>query len=367
VRFFDGLTGGHAVQLSPKATVGFLGNLSQTLLFFDPRTLREVARASTLRFVAPDVSYASQTHVAWLDERRFVTVLGPDFHLFELDRLDRPERLGPHGVTLPHALKRSPSGRYLFYGAMDHDARGFANEAGVFDLEKLQANVVSLPATVWHLGVHPTRDVFYAPTQRCAPQGTEFVEYTIAHFKNYLFEIDGPSATVTRHLAIPKDLPGALTSDVVVTKDHVVYNACASGVLVRVDLETLSRVEFFDERPGPLRTLANLPVAAANVLESFSRANVTANTHVLLKALRATRYSAIDGSYGLQLAPDGRTLLSAHRGLNEVIVYDYPSMRERRRVRFPSIREFFPQHFGHLSDPRLGFHHSALSAATAGA
>jgi hypothetical protein len=52
------------------------------------------------------------------------------------------------------------------------------------------------------------------PTQRCIPQGGDFTEYAIAHFKNYLFEIDGETARVTRHLAIPKDLPGALTSDV---------------------------------------------------------------------------------------------------------------------------------------------------------
>ena len=39
---------------------------------------------------------------------------------------------------------------------------------------------------------------------------------------------------VTRHLAIPKDMPGALTSDVVVTEDEVIYNCCASGVLARV-------------------------------------------------------------------------------------------------------------------------------------
>ena len=43
VRFFDGIAGGHAVQLSPQGTVGFLGNLSQQLVFFDPRTLTELA------------------------------------------------------------------------------------------------------------------------------------------------------------------------------------------------------------------------------------------------------------------------------------------------------------------------------------
>jgi hypothetical protein len=112
VKFFDGLAGGHATQINPSGTLGFLGNLSQTLLFFDPRTLTETKRRSTLSFTVPDVPYSSQTHVVWLDDRRFVTVLGPDFYEFDVDDLEHPRRLGAHGVTLPHALKRSPSGRF---------------------------------------------------------------------------------------------------------------------------------------------------------------------------------------------------------------------------------------------------------------
>ena len=101
--------------------------------------------------------------------------------------------------------------------------------------------MVALPATAWHLGVHPTKDVVYVPTQRCIPQDGDFTEYAIAQFKNYLFEIDAADARVLRHLAIPKDMPGALTSDVVVTEDEVIYNVCASGVLARVIGERLSR------------------------------------------------------------------------------------------------------------------------------
>ncbi len=365
-RYFDGLAGGHALQLNEQGTVGFLGNMSQTLLFFDPRTMRETGRFSTLRFAVPDTFYSSQTHVVWTGERELITVLGPDFYRFRLDDLEHPERLGPHGVTIPHALKRSPSGRYLFYGAMDHDAKGYANQAGVFDLQTNTARTVGLPATVWHLGVHPTKDVFYAPTQRCSPQGDgEFAEYTIAHFKNYLFEIDGASASVTRHLSIPKDWPGALTSDVVVTDTHVLYNACASGALVEVDLETFSKLRFVDERPGTLQTLRSWRTAANNVIESFSRTDVPGNTHVLLKALRATRWSAIDGSYGLSRSPDGRYLLSAHRGLNEVLVYAYPSFELVRRIPFPSIQEVLPRTLGRFADTRLGFHHAAVSARSA--
>lgn len=364
VKFFGGTAGGHATQINREGTVGFLGNLSQNLLFYDPRTLEEIQRFSTLRFVAPQVIYESQTHVVWLEERAFVAVLGDAFYRFDLDDLEHPERLGAHGVTLPHALKRSPSGRYLFYGAMDHDHHGYANQAGIFDLETNEATVVKLPATVWHLGVHPTKDVFYAPSQRCTPQGGDFGEYTIAHFKNYLFEIDGATKTVLRHLAIPKDLPAALTSDVVVTEDEVLYNACAGGAILRVDLDTFADVRFVDDRPGALRSVTHWRTAWSNVVEAFSRTNVPGNTHALVKALRATRFSGVDGSYGLQLAPDGRHLISAHRGLNEVHVYDYPSFELVKRVRFPPIQKFFPEHFGLLDDPRLGFHHSALSTAT---
>ena len=109
VKYFSGFSGGHATQLNKEGTLGFLGNLSQTLLFYDPRTLEEVKRFSTLRFVVPKVFYESQTHVVWLAERTFIAALGPDFYKFDYDDLEHPERLGPHGVTLPHATSLEPS------------------------------------------------------------------------------------------------------------------------------------------------------------------------------------------------------------------------------------------------------------------
>ena len=366
IRFFDGVAGGHATQINPQGTIGFLGNLSQTLLLYDPRTLREIERASTLRFHAPEVVYSSQTHAVWLGESEFVTVIGPDFCRFRVGALDRPERLGGHGVTLPHAIKRSPSGRYLFYGAMDHDWLGHANQVGIFDLETGQARVVRLPATAWHIGLHPTRDVFYAPSQRCTPQGDmEFAEYTMAHFKNYLFEIDGASAQVLRHAAIARELPGFLTSDVVVTEEEVLYNCCASGAIARIDLATLSRLRHVDERPGLLAGLRYWRTALSNLGESMARVNLPDAVHIFVKSVRITRGSLLDGSYGLQLSPDRRTLLSAHRGRNQVLVYSYPDLELRRCIDFPPLRRFFPAYLGRLADPRLGFHHTALSSETA--
>jgi hypothetical protein len=186
VHFFEGLAGGHATQVNPTGTLAFLGNLSQTLLFYDPRTLREVRRLSTLRFCAPDVIYSSQTHVVWLSETSFITVLGDSFWRFDMDDLENPVRLGEHRVKLPHALKLSPSRRYIGYGSMDHDHKGYARELGIFDLSSNEARVVELPATCWHIAPHPTKDYFYGPSQQVAPQGHEFGEYTLAHFKNYV-------------------------------------------------------------------------------------------------------------------------------------------------------------------------------------
>lgn len=367
VTFFPGLAGGHATQINKEGTVGYLGNLAQTLLFYDPRSMEEIGRYSTLRFHAPEILYSSQTHVVWTGEREFIAVLGADFYQFSLDALDEPVRLGAHGVTLPHALKRSPSGRYLFYGAMDRDDEGYAKQVGIFDLQSKTARIVELPATVWHLGVHPTKDVFYAPSQLCAPQGhMEFAEYTMGYYKNYIFEIDGESATVLRHASIAKELPAFLTSDVVVTEDEVLYNCCASAAIARIDLREFRHVRFHDERVSFGKSLKYWRTSLCNLGEAVSRVNIPGAWDRFAKSLRITRGSTLDGSYGLQLSPDRKYLLSAHRGKNQVIVYRYPDMKVVREIDFPSIREFFPEHVGRFGDPRLGFHHSALSVATTG-
>ena len=84
---------------------------------------------------------------------------------------------------------------------MDHDHKGYARELGIFDLTTNEARVVQLPATCWHIAPHPTKDFFYGPSQQVAPQGREFGEYTLAHFKNYVFEVDAETATPS--LAMP--------------------------------------------------------------------------------------------------------------------------------------------------------------------
>ena len=102
-------------------------------------------------------------------------------------------------------------------------------------------------------------------------------------------------------------------------------------MLARVQLADFSHVSFVDERPRPREQLRNWRVGVGNLVETLSRVNLPDATHWFLKAVRITGGSALDGSYGLGLSPDRRFLLSAHRGLNEVIVYRYPELRVHTR------------------------------------
>ena len=159
VSYFSGVAGGHAVSVSPQRTSGFLGNTGQHLFFYDPASLDESDRVSTLRFEVTDHSLKASTHLVWLDDVQFVTAIGEHLWRFDVNLLKKAERIGPHHLKLPHAMKRTASGRYVVYGGMDHPDRGEAREVGVLDLRTGEARRVALPTTCWHVATHPTEDL----------------------------------------------------------------------------------------------------------------------------------------------------------------------------------------------------------------
>src|SRR5688572_14158771 len=113
IKFYDGLASGHAVSVNPSRTVGFCGNFGQQLLFYDPNTLEELDRISTLRFETNDTSIRGSTHVVWVSDRECITAIGDYLYQFDVNDLSRPKKLGPHLVKIPHAMKLSRSKRYL--------------------------------------------------------------------------------------------------------------------------------------------------------------------------------------------------------------------------------------------------------------
>ena len=359
VAYFDGVAGGHAVSLNPGGTLGFLGNTGQHLLVYDGADSREVARQSTLAFEASDTSLRGSTHAVWLSEHEFVSAVGDFFYRFDVRRLAAGERIGRHGVKLPHAIKRTASGRHLVYGSMDHPRDGEAREVGVFDLQAGTARRIELPTTCWHVAVDEVRDVFYALSFRVHPQrGRDWHEWAMAYLKEYAFEIDAESGRVLRHWAAGRDVPAHINSDVVLSADELIFCTGASQTIVMIDRASFARWRVVDERPALDEQLANRGALGVQVLDALTRGNVAAESRHFLAALRVSRYAVLDSVYACQLSADQSLLFTANRGLNHITVYDYPSNQPRLRVAMPPLRQFVT--WAAAGDPRLGFHHAAL-------
>ncbi|MGC3999480.1 MAG: hypothetical protein QM767_19395 [Anaeromyxobacter sp.] len=360
VKYYDGVSAGHAVSVNPDRTVGFLGNAGQQLLFYDARTLEELQRVSTLRFEASETTLRGSTHVVWLDAHRFITAIGAHLWLLDLRDLSRGERLAPHRVRLPHGMKKTASGRWVAYGSMDHPHLGEAREVGLLDLGTGETRRVELPTTCWHLACHPRRDVFYPISFRVHPQGgRDWHEWAMAFLKEYAYEIDAGTGQVLRHWSAGRETPAHINSDVCVSDRELIFCNGGSQTVVCVDLETLASHRLIDERPGALETLARPRQVATQVFDAFARGGVFESARHFVGALRVSRGSLLDSVYACQLSRDQRLLFTANRGLNHVTVYDYPSLTLRLRVPMPGLQAFAPG-VGKAADPRLGFHHSVL-------
>lgn len=363
IKYYDGVAAGHACAINPSATVGFLGNAGQHLLFFDADTIEERARISTLRFETPATSLQGSTHLAWLDDERFITAIGKHFYRFALADLENPEKLEPHGVKLPHAMKLTASKRYLCYGSMDDPSRGRRGEArhvGVRDMATGQVCIIPLPATCWHVLPHSTEDLFYAVSFRVVPQDhVDWHQWGMAYLKEYVFEIDAARGQVRRHWATGRETPAHINSDITLSDSELIFCNGGSQSILFVELADLARYRMIDERPD-MAELAKRPrEVATQVYDIFGRGNVFGNSQHFLNAIRVSRFSLLDSVYACQLSAEQSLLFTANRGLNHISIYDYPSNALRLRVPMPPLQDFVPM-LSPSADPRLGFHHAAL-------
>lgn len=360
VQYYDGVAGGHALSINPNHTIGFLGNAGQHLLLYDAQTLAERDRISTLRFEMADSTIRGSTHAIWLNNEEFITAIGDYFYRFHVNHLAKGEKLGPHQVKLAHGMKRTPSGRYLCYGSMDHPHRGEAREIGIWDLQTGEARRVELPTTCWHLVCHPTCDRIYAVSFRVLPQDyQDYHEWAMAFFKEYVFEIDAPSGQVLRHWACSRETPAHINSDVTISDRELIFCNGGSQSIVFVGLDDLATFRIIDERPTLSTSLRKSRQIATQMYDVLCRGSFfTSNRHIL-GALRVSRFSLIDSIHACQLSRDQTLLFTANRGLNHITLYDYPSNQVRLRVPMPDLQHYVPG-LSRLADPRLGFHHGYL-------
>ena len=362
IEFFDGIAGGHTVSVNRSGTIGFLGNTGQHLLFYDARTLVEVARISTLRFETPTTSLQGSTHVVWLSDDEIVTPIGEYFYRFKISDLERPTRLNPHLVKLPHGMKRTASGRYIVYGSMDSPAGsdGEARQVGIWDLETNEITVLTLPATCWHVVAHPKADIFYAVSFRVAPQNyRDWHNWGMAYLKEYAFEIDAAEKKVLRHWSAGREVPAHINSDLALSDQELIFCNGGSQSIVGLDLRSFAKFRLIDERPSLAAQMGRPREVLNQIFESFARGNVFSNSQHFLGALKVSRFSLLDSVYACQLSADQSLLFTANRGLNHITVYDYPSGEIRLRATMPELQKYHSWLFP-TSDPGLGFHHGFL-------
>jgi hypothetical protein len=362
VCYYSGIAGGHSVSVNPSGTLGFLGNTGQHLLLYDGRNSEEVGRQSTLQFETNDTSVRGSTHAVWLSDREFITAIGDYFYRFAVDNLTAGERMGPHKVKLPHAIKRSATGRYLVYGSMDNPRLGRAGESkevGIYDLESGVARRIELPTTCWHVATHDTKDVFYCVSFRVLPQDYEdYHEWAMAYFKEYAFEIDAETGTVLRHWVCSRDIPAHINSDIILSDRELIFCNGASQTIIFIDLESFASYRMIDERPSVGTLLDSKRAVANQTYEALSRGSLFHNTRHFMSALRISRFSILDSVYACQLSKDQSLLFTANRGLNHIAVYDYPSNEIRLKVKIPELHRYIS--LPKIADPRLGFHHGYL-------
>lgn len=395
IRFYDGVAAGHAVQLGPPDTTGrrliHLGTFCGTSVF---------AWADTLElFLPPGIPdfgrgmevpefWRGWTHVVWLDARRvIVPLLDGYFWEYDLDHPDHePKRRGAYLVDHIHAVKRSPSGRSLWYGAMDTNRGGPARVVGTYDLETDTAHLVQLRETAWHMGLANNEDgdeygsfvsECYEHGPQKSPNQYNFDDLAIGWRNNHVWKIKKPtqecSVPCVRQLSVGAAMPSHLSSDVIALGDRawtVIHNACASSTIVVSEVHT-GRVRYIDERVGfweVVRTPRFWGAAAGSWLDALAMMHIPGNTHHLVRALRISRGSFLDGSYGLAINTARTRLISGHRGRNELIAYDISGLADLPGIMFieppvvarlplPSLRTFFPDLVGRWGDQRLGLHH----------
>jgi len=364
IKFFNGMAGGHAVSVSPDGKYGYLGTAGQHLGLYDPHTLDELDRITTLGFEINDTSIRGSTHVVWTSNTEFITSIGDYFYKFNVNHLNKGEKLGPHHVMLPHSMKLTASGRYLCYGSMDNPALGKMGEAkmvGVWDMKTGKAIKIDLPATCWHLIPHRTKDLFYAVSFRVLPQDhVDYHEWAMAFFKEYAFEIDPKNKRVVRHWCCGREIPSHINSDITISDTELIFCNGGSHTIVLIDLKSFADYRIIDEKPSLAELSNHKRTVATTIYDVLVRGGFFSSNQHILGALRVNRFRFMDSIHACQISKDQSLLFTANRGMNHVTIYNYPSLEKRIRVNMPELQSFVPL-VGKWADPRLGFHHSYLA------
>ena len=369
-RFYEGVSSGHNVTLSPDGQRLLLGNFSQQFVLIDTETLEVIARATTMKLEPADYPLRSNTHHLWYDNETFIGAVGENLYRFRAEPLGEVvERWGPHRLWNAHELRWTADHRYILMGDLGPEDTG-ARQVGVFDTVNRQAEIIRLPGTVWHTVVHPQRPVGYAATYTFIPDQEDYVRWSPAYAREYIFEIDLPTARVMRTWSSGAAFPIHLNSDLELYDgdgESKLYVASGgSHTVVELELETLTKTRVVEVVPSWWNRLTQFRQRRYNTSSAFLRASAFTNSHMLVNTYFVTNGRAFDGVYAARVSPDGEYLVAGNRGYNYMRVMRRRTLETVYERQLPKLQRRVPHQDGkhqrryESSGLHLGMHHSEI-------
>ena len=375
IKHFDGISSAHNPSLAPNGKLALLGNFSQTIMLLDisdPNNMREVARQSTMYFEECSYRLRANTHHLWYpDSERFIGAVGDHLYRFHVDDLKNPENLGPHYLENAHELRWDPTHRYILMGDLGpekHDVR----QVGVFDLEEpvpeKRSRVIKVQNNVWHCRVHPHKPIGYALTYSLITDHDDWVNWSPGFVREYIYEIDLPTAKITRTWSSAAEFPGHLNSDVEIYDDILYIASGGSHGVLEIPLERFAEFRFLPCIPGFFTRLFSVHDQMHTLLGALSRKATPTSTHYMLQTIQITGGRILDGIYATRVSPDGKYLITGNRGYNVIAVYDRKTFQKVYEKVLPFRRKVTGVGYNHyhltnrFMGLHLGVHHSELIA-----
>lgn len=375
VQHFYGISSAHNPSLAPNGQLALLGNFSQTIMLLDisdPNNMREVARQSTMTFEESDYRLRANTHHLWYpDSQHFLGAVGDHLYRFNVDDLRHPENLGPHYLANAHELRWDSQHRYVLMGDLGPERRD-VRQVAVFDLEEpvpeKRSKIIKTQNNVWHCSVHPTRQVGYAATYSLITDNDDWVNWSPGFIREYIYEIDLPTATVTRTWSGAAEFPAHLNSDIEIFDDTLYIASGGNHGVLEIPLERFAEARFLHCIPSLAHRAFLWRDKLHTLLGAFSRKSFPASSHYVLQTYQVTSGRVLDGIYATRCSPDGKYIVTGNRGYNCIAVYDRKTHRKVYEKQLPFRRDVYGHNFNHyrltnrFMGHHLGVHHSELIA-----
>lgn len=372
IQHFPGISAAHNLSIAPGGSLALLGTFSQELVLLDlsdPENMHVVKRQSTMYFEESTYRLRANTHHLWSrDGEHFIAAIGDHLYRFSIDDLKSPQNLGPHRLENAHELRWDCTQRYILMGDLGPEKKD-VRQVGIFDLAEpdpsKRSRIVKVQNNVWHNCVHPSRPVGYAFTYSFLTDSEDYVNWSPAYVREYIYEIDLVTAKIVRHWSCGAEFPAHLNSDVEATETHLYIASGGNHGVLSIPLDTFDRARFTKVVPSALSRLLQLPKRGRNILGAFSRKAFPSSSHYILQTLQVTDWRLADGVYATRVSPSGKYLVVGHRGYNYLAVLERETMRKVYGTILPFRRDVYDQepHIrlgwrGH----HLGLHHSEIVA-----